>query len=384
MDSLKSNQPYTFDRVIRLLIGVFAVVAIFYIIYWLRDALLPFVIAWVLAYMLNPIVKFLAKKLHLLHGLAVILTLLIFIGFFVLLGVILVPMIEAELMQINTLIANYDFKSISREGIPVDVSDAVNRFIDFKELQNVLSKETLRDLIQDLSPALKMILNNTLSLLLGLTVLFLICLYLIFILLDYEKINELWRLLIPPKYRTTVFKVTADVEKTMNNYFRHQFLICCIIAVLYATGFQIIGMPMAIVFGLFVGFVHMIPYLQIITFPPALLLCWLGSVHGNMTFWGMVISAIVVYLIVQVINDLILIPRIMGKAMGLNPAIILLSLSIWGSLLGIIGMIIALPVTTLILSYYKEFISKSEANLLKEIVTDNKLEQDKEDRERKK
>lgn len=58
--------------------------------------------------------------------------------------------------------------------------------------------------------------------------------------------------------------------------------------------------------------------------------------------------------------DLVLTPKIMGKAMGLNPAIILLSLSIWGYLFGILGMIIAIPMTTLLLSYYKEFIKKEE------------------------
>ena len=62
------------------------------------------------------------------------------------------------------------------------------------------------------------------------------------------------------------------------------------------------------------------------------------------------------FVIVQGIQDLFIVPKIMGKAMGLNPAVILLSLSIWGSLLGIVGMIIALPITTLLISYYKRFL----------------------------
>ena len=66
------------------------------------------------------------------------------------------------------------------------------------------------------------------------------------------------------------------------------------------------------------------------------------------------------------IQDLYLTPRIMGKAMGLNPAIILLSLSIWGTLLGFIGLIIALPLTTLFLSYYKRFILMEEDQSLVE------------------
>ena len=68
----------------------------------------------------------------------------------------------------------------------------------------------------------------------------------------------------------------------------------------------------------------------------------------------------IVFLVVQGTQDLFLVPKIMGKAMGLNPAVILLSLSIWGSLLGIVGMIIALPITTLLISYYKRFVLNNE------------------------
>ena len=71
-----------------------------------------------------------------------------------------------------------------------------------------------------------------------------------------------------------------------------------------------------------------------------------------MIFW----ECMAVYIIVQCIQDLFLTPKIMGKAMGLNPAIILLSLSVWGALLGFMGLIIALPLTTLLLSYYNIYI----------------------------
>ena len=67
-----------------------------------------------------------------------------------------------------------------------------------------------------------------------------------------------------------------------------------------------------------------------------------------------------VYIVVQCFQDLFLTPKIMGKAMGLNPAIILLSLSVWGTLLGFIGLIIALPLTTLLLAYYDRYITHRE------------------------
>lgn len=354
------EKPFTLDRTIRLLISVFALALALYLLYILKGVLLPFFIAWLIAYMLNPLVRFYQKKLRLPHSLAVVLTLLSVAGALTLLGFILVPLIENEIWQINLLISSYDLSSISQNGIPMSMADVISRYVDFKEIQESLSKENLTELFQYLTPALEAIFSNTISFLLGLTVVFIVILYIIFILLDYDKINELWRFLVPPKYRPIVNRITLDVELSMNKYFRHQAFICLILAVLYSIGFYSIGLPLAIMFGIIVGLVHMIPYLQVITFPPAILLCWLRASETNDSFWTMLGLVALIYVIVQCIMDLFLVPRIMGKAMGLNPAIILLSLSVWGSLLGIIGMIIAIPLTTLLLSYYKEFINSAE------------------------
>jgi predicted PurR-regulated permease PerM len=354
------DKPFTFDRTIRLLISVLALGLALYFLYLLKDVLLPFFVAWLLAYMLNPLVRFYQRNLKLPHSIAVVLTLLSVAGIFTLLGFILVPLIENEIWQINNLIASYDLSAISQNGIPVSVADIIGRYVDYKELQSTLSKENLVEIIQYVSPAVESLFSGTISFLFGLTVVFIIILYLIFILLDYDKINELWRFLIPPKYRPIVGRITLDVETSMNKYFRYQTFICCILAVLYAAGFQIIGLPIAIMFGLFVGLVHMIPYFQVITFPPAILLCWLRASQTDDSFWVMLGLVALIYIIVQCIMDLFLVPRIMGRAMGLNPAIILLSLSVWGSLLGIVGMIIAIPLTTMLLSYYKEFITLAE------------------------
>lgn len=355
-----AQQPYTFDRVIRLVITCGAIFVSLYFLYQLRGVLLPFFVAWLLAYMLNPIVRFFKRRLRMSQGIAVIITLFLCVGVVTLLGYILVPMVQAEIKQINRMISNYEFGAMVANDVPINVADVFDRFVNFKEIRSSLTKENVVEAIQHLSPAVKLLFSNTMSVIVGVTVVFLVGLYLIFILLDYDKINDLWRYLIHPKYRETVTRITLDVENNMNKYFRHQALICLILAVLYAVGFQVIGLPMAIVFGIIVGLVHMIPYLQVVTFPPAILLCWLGSSQSDTSFWAMIGFTALIYVIVQCLMDLFLVPRIMGKAMGLNPAIILLSLSIWGALLGIVGMIIAIPLTTLILSYYKEFIAAAE------------------------
>jgi predicted PurR-regulated permease PerM len=80
----------------------------------------------------------------------------------------------------------------------------------------------------------------------------------------------------------------------------------------------------------------------------------------DQTFWQVGALVLLVIAIVQIFQDSFLVPRIMGKAYGMNPALILLSLSVWGTIMGILGMLLALPFTTLIISYYKRLIIKDD------------------------
>ena len=154
--------------------------------------------------------------------------------------------------------------------------------------------------------------------------------------------------------------MARDVKASMNHYFRGQALVAFIVGILFCIGLSIIGLPMAIVMGLFIGLLNMVPYLQLISLVPTTLLCLVYSADANVSFWQLWWSAMAVYIIVQCIQDFFLTPKIMGKAMGLNPAIILLSLSVWGTLLGFIGLIIALPLTTLLLAYYNLYIDSRD------------------------
>ena len=181
--------------------------------------------------------------------------------------------------------------------------------------------------------------------------------YIIFILLDYDQIARGIRKIFPVKYRTRWLGVIGDVERAMNGYFRGQGFVALCACVLYCIGFSIVGLPLSIVMGILVGILYMIPYFQYITLIPVAILCFIGSLNGDFTFWSELGKCALVYVVSQSVCDYVITPHVMGKEMGLNPAIILLALSVWGSLLGITGMIIALPATTLIMSYYERYIS---------------------------
>jgi predicted PurR-regulated permease PerM len=148
----------------------------------------------------------------------------------------------------------------------------------------------------------------------------------------------------------------TDLDRNMNAYFRGQALVASIVGILFAIGFQIIGLPMGIGIGLIIGVLNLVPYMQALGIPPCILLGLIQSAETGRPVWVVMLCIAAVFIVVQSIQDMVLVPKIMGNVTGMGPAWILLSLSIWGSLLGIIGMIIALPLTTLLVSYYKRFV----------------------------
>ena len=360
MDTL-FNKPFTFDRVMRIVFGIALISGLVYLVTLLRDALLPFLIAWLLAYMMQPFVKFFQYKLRLRSRILSIMALFVSMVLIItLLVVMVVPSITEEADKTIELLRTHDPGEGHIPFIPQAWLDYLEANVDFTQLMDYLNKENLLKATKQIAPQVWSFLSNTFSVLLSVTMVFLIMLYFIFILLDYEKIANGWPQLIPGKYRAFVEGLVEDVECNMNRYFRGQALIAVCVGVLLAVGFKIIDFPLAVTLGLFIGVLNLIPYMQTIGIIPMLILALLRSAETGENFWIIFGLALLVLGIVQMIQDLFLTPRIMGKAMGLNPAIILLALSIWGTLLGFIGLIIALPLTTLCLSYYKRFILQDD------------------------
>ena len=360
MDTL-FNKPFTFDRVMRIVFGIALISGLVYLVTLLRDALLPFLIAWLLAYMMQPFVKFFQYKLRLRSRILSIMALFVSMVLIItLLVVMVVPSITEEADKTIELLRTHDPGEGHIPFIPQAWLDYLEANVDFTQLMDYLNKENLLKATKQIAPQVWSFLSNTFSVLLSVTMVFLIMLYFIFILLDYEKIANGWPQLIPGKYRPFVEGLVEDVECNMNRYFRGQALIALCVGVVLAIGFKIIDFPLAVTLGLFIGVLNLIPYMQTIGIIPMLILALLRSAETGENFWIIFGLALLVLGIVQMIQDLFLTPRIMGKAMGLNPAIILLALSIWGTLLGFIGLIIALPLTTLCLSYYKRFILQDD------------------------
>lgn len=358
---MNSTRPYTFDRVVRILIGLTVILLLFLLTRRLSAVLFPFLLAWLLAYMLHPIVSFFQHKIKLRSRILSVLVTFILIGG-VLTGLIMLisPMISREVLRMSELISLY-VQGVNVDTIlPVAWQNEIRDYLSQFNVQSLFSDPALRSVVEKVAPQLWNIVDNSISLLLGLTVILLIFLYTIFILLDYEKVTQGWYSIIPNKFRPLIVGIMEDIEDGMNRYFRGQALVALLVGVLFSIGFVIIGLPMAILFGLFVGLLNLVPYLQTVAFLPGVFLVLMKSIESGSSFGTQLIWLLVVFAVVQTIQDMVLVPKIMGKVTGLKPAVILLSLSVWGSLMGMVGLIIALPLTTLIISYYKRFVLNEE------------------------
>lgn len=349
----------TFDRAMRWGIVLAIVAVVFFILHYLSAVLLPFFIAWVLAYLLYPLVRFIEVKLKVKVRAASIIIALITV--IIVLGGILYfiipPMIE-EFARFTTLATTYLHNATNISNFPATIQDWItdNR----NDITSFLKSDKFTDAVKNALPTVFSAVSQSVAIVMSIVASFITLLYMFFILMDYEYLTENWVRIFPPKLRPFWQDLAKDVKVSLNNYIRGQGLVALTMGVLFCIGFTIIGFPMAIGLGIMIGIMDMVPYLHTVALIPTAFLAAMKAAETGESYWIVFGSALLVFAVVQVIIDAIVTPKIMGKRMGLNPAVLLLSLSIWGALLGFIGLIIALPATTVIILYWKRYVTKEE------------------------
>lgn len=351
------RRPFTFDRTVRIFFTIAVVLAVLWLVGYLKGVLLPFVVACLICYILEPVVKWNMRWTHCRKRfLPVILTLLeatVLIGGLIM---VTVPYLVSEYQDMALTIRKFAATQISIPYLSESWHRIIRENIDFDELSRLLSRDEWKQLARTAISSSWSFLTSSVAFIAGVVSWLIVVLYVIFIMLDYERLMLSFKQLVPYSHRQRTFRIARDIKNTMQRYFRGQFLIAILVGLMFAAGFLLIDLPMGVALGLFIGVLNLVPYLQLISLPITAVLCMIWTMTTGGSFWLIFWEAMAVYVVVQCIQDLLLTPKIMGKAMGLNPAVILLSLSIWGSLLGFMGFIIALPLTTLILSYYNLYI----------------------------
>lgn len=351
-----SEKPtyWTTDRIVNTIVVLAVGAALVFAVDYLSEALLPFFIAAFIAYLIEPLVQINRRWVRTRgRALPVVVTLLEITLVLVGIGVLFTPSVARETDMLGDILKDYSSGQKPLPPVYRQIVDFLTSFFSTDTEGGIFDPQHLGTLLNKgrtlLEQSARMLMHALDSLL---TVI-----YVLFILIDYPQIVKGFKLLIPYKYRDDVMPVVKEAEVSLNRYFRGQGLVALCAMVLYCIGFSIVGIPLAIPLGVLVGVLYMIPYFQYITIIPVAIVCFIYSLSGEAEFVTLLWQSGLVYLISQSLCDYVITPHIMGKELGLNPAMILLSLSVWGVLLGIIGMIIALPVSSLLMAYYERYIS---------------------------
>ena len=353
------SKEITFDKFIRWAGIVTLVIAVLYITNYLSDVLLPFFIAWFFAYLLYPVVKFIEKKLHVkVRALSILLAMgaaIAIVGGVI--WLIIPPMID-QFDKLGEVLTRWVHQTTHTNNLTMlikewlqDNQTTIERFLKSKDFSDAL-KTTM--------PKVFSVVSQTATVLMSIVASMITLLYMFFILLDYETLTANWVRIFPKKNRPFWSALMKDVERELNNYIRGQGMVSLCMGIMFCIGFTIIGFPMAIGLGILIGIMNLVPYLHTFALIPTAFLAMLKAADTGQNFWVVFGLAFLVFCVVQVITDMVVTPKIMGKAMGLNPAILLLSLSVWGALLGFIGLIVALPLTTLLIAYWQRYVTREK------------------------
>ena len=353
------SKEITFDKFIRWAGIVTLVIAVLYITNYLSEVLLPFFIAWFFAYLLYPVVKFIEKKLHVkVRALSILLAMgaaIAIVGGVI--WLIIPPMID-QFDKLGEVLTRWVHQTTHTNNLTMlikewlqDNQTTIERFLKSKDFSDAL-KTTM--------PKVFSVVSQTATVLMSIVASMITLLYMFFILLDYETLTANWVRIFPKKNRPFWSALMKDVERELNNYIRGQGMVALCMGIMFCIGFTIIGFPMAIGLGILIGIMNLVPYLHTFALIPTAFLAMLKAADTGQNFWVVFGLAVLVFCVVQVITDMVVTPKIMGKAMGLNPAILLLSLSIWGALLGFLGLIVALPLTTLLIAYWQRYVTREK------------------------
>lgn len=351
------RQEITFDRFIRGTLFV-ALLALFVAgINWLSAVLLPFFAAWAIAWILAPVVNFLYVRCYIRpRFLAVILTLIGTTAIAVGALWLIVPPFLDGILHIKDALLRYLQNDSGHVVLPNWMQNLLQEWLDSLQLEHKLKQGNVLQMLRTSLPHVWNVVQSTANVVISLASSAFALLYLVLLLADYDHYATIWLKYVPRSQRAFLEKLSNDMAHNMRGYFRGQMLVAISNGVMFSIGFWLIGLPMPVGMGIFVGVLSFIPYIQVLGILPAALLSLLQMADTGSSFWGMMALVFLVYVVVQVLQDTIFTPRIMGQIMGLSPAVVLLSLSVWGYIAGIIGLMVALPLTTLMLAYYQRYI----------------------------
>lgn len=310
------------------------------VIVGLGAATTPLVIAFVLAYLLHPVIerieRFGINRNYTVLGVFTLTSL-----FSVLILLAIIPDLWADAQELAKELPMAATKIIEKleavaanHGYTLNINkDSVNTFI----IEH--TSEISTALLQGISNAFKGLFGNALQWLLSILNLFLIPLFFFHLINDFEKISDGIKSWIPPVLRPKIYRYFELSNGVLNGYIRGQLLVAALLSLLYGVGLTIVGLKFGFLVGFLSGLLSIIPYVGFTLGFITSLLIGISNYKGI----GGIVGIVTVFLLVQALEGTVITPKLVGNKVGLNALTTMLALIIGGNLFGLLGMLIAIP-----------------------------------------
>ncbi len=342
------------DRSLRRIFILAAVAALLWIMYLLKPVVIPFLAAFLIAYLLSPLVHYL-HRIGLARWLAIS---IVYLGLGVLITIAVwyvIPLLWKQLM-------------IGRETLPVAVEWVNQTFLpwvaktfntDLLEFDATQISTVIMDYVQtnyNVNSIQSMLLSVAHS---GLNVIqiggmvVLIPIISFYFLLDWERMLDNMRRLIPRNYERSTLTIVSECHSVLGAFVKGQFLVMFLLGAVYALGLQLIGVEVGLIIGMVAGICSIIPYLGFAVGIIAAVIATL--LQFGMDWWQLILVG-VVFMVGQAIEGYVLQPFLLGDKIGLSPVAVVFAVLAGAQLAGFLGMLIALPVAAVIVVLLKHLL----------------------------
>lgn len=316
-------------------------IAILLLLYATRDILLLFIVSVLIAYLLNPIVEIFVR-LHIPRFLSVLLLVIILLVIIIVLVAVMVPAMIKDITYIITHTPQYI------NNIFTWIEDTLAKF----NIQSSFDLETSKNYITERLGVISKYILNTLSSaavsvknIAGVLVnIFIVPVLVFFLLTDFPDFKNFTNKLVERFNMQKIVEHLSQFEALIGKYFRGMFLVGIILSCLYGLVLFIVGVKGWLFFGMLTGFGAMIPY---VGFTIGLISSVIATIY---TFHDFIhpLYTVIGFVIVQVLESMVITPKIVGDSLGISPVVVIVGLMIGGALAGFLGMIIALPIAAFI------------------------------------
>lgn len=336
-----------------------AILAVLALLWLLKSAITPLALALVIAYLLDPLIDFFEARRVPRAAAVVGLLALAGVGLFGTLA-FLVPALQREVAALSHALPDYLERALATVGPWVTDRLGVRVPGTFSELAaRVRSGEIALPLqpMRDLLGQVLAVSTGTLGALLGLLVVPVIAFY---FLVDFDQLRRRGLDWVPLRFQDYVAEKARVIDGLVSGFLRGQLTVCAILAVLYALGFSLIGVDLALLIGVAAGMLAIVPYLgsaMAVVSASVMALLEFGLDHHVALVVGW-------YVLVQTLEGLVITPRIVGGSLGLHPVMVIVALLIGGDLLGFLGLLVAVPLAAVLKVFVAELLELYRASAL--------------------